>query len=156
MALNSFSVALPCPLFYISDASVLRSRMIIWDAGDQQPTKEDLFVAGLTLRSPEKAVARSDSPLPDYETSEARHKYSLHDSPSRKALGLDVKHWRVIFYALIVYIILSATIGVPIILLVRFPFCLPPHVIYHQNCRKRTKCLTSTRLSLPFGTTMTT
>jgi len=90
--------------------------MIILDAEDQRQSKEDLPVTGLTLRFPEKVVARSDSPLPDYETSEARQKFLLQSSSSRKRL--DGRLWRAILYAFVIYVILSAAIGVPIVLLV--------------------------------------
>jgi hypothetical protein len=92
--------------------------MIILDAEDQRRTKEDLPAAGLTLRFPEKAVARSDSPLPDYETSEARQKYLLQTASERKLL--DRRLLRAILYALLIYVLLSAIIGIPIILLVRY------------------------------------
>jgi hypothetical protein len=89
--------------------------MIILDPEDQRQTK-DPTVAGLTLRLPEKALARSDSPLPDYETSEARQKFLLQEASSRKIL--DGRLLRAILYALIIYVALSAMIGIPIVLLV--------------------------------------
>ena len=92
--------------------------MIILDAEDQRRSKQDLPAAGLTLRFPEKAVARSDSPLPDYETSEARQKFLLQTVSHRKIL--DAKLWRAVLYAFVIYVLLSAVIGVPIVLLVRY------------------------------------
>lgn len=96
--------------------------MIILDAEDQRRSKENSPAAGLTLRFPEKAVARSDSPLPDYETSEARQKFLLQSASEHRRL--DGRLWRAILYALVIYVLLSAVIGVPIVLLVRC--CLSP------------------------------
>lgn len=89
--------------------------MIILDAEDQRRSKENSPAAGLTLRFPEKAVARSDSPLPDYETSEARQKFLLQSASEHRRL--DGRLWRAILYALVIYVLLSAVIGVPIVLL---------------------------------------
>ncbi|KAF9051137.1 hypothetical protein BDZ89DRAFT_1005758 [Hymenopellis radicata] len=83
--------------------------MIILDQANQQAK---LDVAGPTLRFPEIAVGRSSSPLPDYETSQAQHGIttakSLHDRADRR-------FWRATLYALCIYILLSAAIGVPLL-----------------------------------------
>ncbi|RDB25483.1 hypothetical protein Hypma_007705 [Hypsizygus marmoreus] len=94
--------------------------MIILDAEDQLRTKQlrDPFLGGgPTLRFPEKAAARSNSPLPDYETSEAHQKLILKENIQRKRV--DPRLWRAILYALAIYVILSAVIGVPIIIVKR-------------------------------------
>ena len=87
--------------------------MIILDEEDQRKHFNDPY-GGLTLRYPEKAVARSDSPLPDYETSEARQKHQ--DQRSK----VDPTLWRAVSIALGIYVLLSVIIGVPIILIVRY------------------------------------
>ena len=112
--------------------------MIILDAEDQRRSKQDLPVAGLTLRLPEKAVARSDSPLPDYETSEARQKFLLQTTSNRKIL--DARLWRAILYAFVIYVLLSAVIGVPIVLLVCYFWQFDTAPLLHPlNCRKSPK-----------------
>ncbi|KAF9469906.1 hypothetical protein BDZ94DRAFT_1243520 [Collybia nuda] len=88
--------------------------MIILDEEDQRRAKQAPYTAGPTLRFPEKAAGRSDSPLPDYETSEARQQLILKHSNQRK---IDPKLWRAILYALAIYVTLSVAIGVPIIVL---------------------------------------
>ncbi|KAG5648615.1 hypothetical protein DXG03_003226 [Asterophora parasitica] len=93
--------------------------MIILDEEDQQRSKElnDPFNAGPTLRFPEKAALRSESPLPDYETSEARQKLIARARSSRKVV--DPRLWRAILIAFGIYVLLSIVIGVPIILVKR-------------------------------------
>ncbi|KAG6828214.1 hypothetical protein H0H92_008787 [Tricholoma furcatifolium] len=90
--------------------------MIILDAKDQERSKQlnDPFLGGPTLRFPEKAAARSDSPLPDYETSEAHQKLIAKElsSPRRS----DKRLWRSILYALAIYVLLTIVIVTPILL----------------------------------------
>ncbi|KAJ3989872.1 hypothetical protein F5890DRAFT_1400055 [Lentinula detonsa] len=96
--------------------------MILLDPDDQQHGKLNSYVAGPTVRLPDRVAGRS-SLLPDYETSQAQHnvpapsptsstvsfrKYSLHNS-------VDSRFWRAALYALAIYIALSVTIGVPLI-----------------------------------------
>ena len=78
--------------------------------------KDDKF-NGLTLRHPQAAYTRSNPSLllPDYETSEAQHRDVT--IPSSK-FKLDAKFWRAALIALCVYIFLTLTIAVPIIVLV--------------------------------------
>jgi hypothetical protein len=111
--------------------------MIILDAEDQRRSKQDLPVTGLTLRFPEKAVARSDSPLPDYETSEARQKFLLKIVSERKIL--DARLWRAILYAFVIYVLLSAVIGIPIVLLVRYILHLAQHPCLMSQLQKKSK-----------------
>lgn len=112
--------------------------MIILDEEDQRRTKQDPYAAGPTLRFPEKAAGRSDSPLPDYETSEARQQLILKNLPQRK---VDPRLWRAILYALAIYVTLSVAIGVPIIVLV----CSHPLIIYvpftNPRCRRNLRTL---------------
>ncbi|KAG6866720.1 hypothetical protein C0991_011379 [Blastosporella zonata] len=88
--------------------------MIILDAEEQERSKQfhDPFSGGLTLRFPEKAATRSDSPLPDYETSEAHQRLIAKEqlAPRRR----DTKLWRAILYAFGIYVVLSIVIAVPI------------------------------------------
>ncbi|KAK0461283.1 uncharacterized protein EV420DRAFT_1531262 [Desarmillaria tabescens] len=86
--------------------------MIILEEADQQ-AKLDSSVAGPTLRFPDRAVGRSSSPLPDYETSQAQHNLT----PTRKSLHsrVDARFWRATLYALVIYVVLSVVIGVPLI-----------------------------------------
>lgn len=99
--------------------------MILLDPEDQQHGKLNSYVAGPTVRLPDRVAGRS-SFLPDYETSQAQHnpsassptssiasfrKYSLHNS-------VDSRFWRAALYALAIYIALSVTIGVPLIVTV--------------------------------------
>jgi len=88
------------------------------DREDQRHTKQDPYIlgGGATLRFPEKVVGRSDSPLPDYETSEARHNPVLKKPPPKK---VDPRLLRAILYAFAIYVLLSVVIGVPIIVLKR-------------------------------------
>ncbi|KAG5638881.1 hypothetical protein H0H81_009184 [Sphagnurus paluster] len=74
-----------------------------------------LELSGPTLRVPEKAAARSYSPLPDYETSEASQKLITKELTSHK--GVDPRLWRAIIYAFAIYVLLSIVIGVPIIIM---------------------------------------
>ena len=80
-----------------------------------EPTKDDKF-NGLTLRHPQIAHTRSFPSLPDYATSEAQHRRVV-TIPSSK-FKLDAKTWRAALIALCVYIFLTLTIAVPIIVLV--------------------------------------
>lgn len=91
--------------------------MIILDKEDQQQEKSRLFVAGPTLRFPERVATRSLSPLPDYETSEAQH----HDTVNKALLRKrgDSRFWRITFVVLAIYVALSLVIGVPLIVSVR-------------------------------------
>ncbi|KAK0212862.1 hypothetical protein DFS33DRAFT_74978 [Desarmillaria ectypa] len=86
--------------------------MIILEEADQQ-VKFDSSVAGPTLRFPDRAVGRSSSPLPDYETSQAQHNLT----PTRKPLHnkVDARFWRATLYALVIYVVISVVIGVPLI-----------------------------------------
>ncbi|KAF8070639.1 hypothetical protein FPV67DRAFT_1561395 [Lyophyllum atratum] len=92
--------------------------MIILDEQDQQWSKQlqGPLSDGLTLRLPEKAAVRSDSPLPDYETSEARQKLITKEKLFK---GVDPRLWRAILYALAIYLLLSLVIGLPIVLVKR-------------------------------------
>lgn len=104
--------------------------MILLDEEGQQ-TKLDAFVAGPTLRLPDRASiasARTVTPLPDYETSQAQHIISPIKSSTRR---IDSKFWRATLYALAIYVGLSVVIGVPLIVTVsiqlrffRFPIML--------------------------------
>ncbi|KIK67198.1 hypothetical protein GYMLUDRAFT_37262 [Collybiopsis luxurians FD-317 M1] len=95
--------------------------MILLDPEDQQHRKLNSYVAGPSVvRVPDRAIGRSG--LPDYETSQAQHnsvsspisptvsfrKYSLHHT-------VDSRFWRATLYALAIYIGLTVTIGVPLI-----------------------------------------
>jgi hypothetical protein len=100
--------------------------MILLDPEDQQHGKLTSYVAGPTVRLPDRVAGRSSIILPDYETSQAQHnsvspsdssptsstisfrKYSLHNT-------VDSRFWRATLYALAIYIALSVTIGVPLI-----------------------------------------
>ncbi|PBK91460.1 hypothetical protein ARMGADRAFT_994305 [Armillaria gallica] len=85
--------------------------MIILEEADQQ-AKLDSSVAGPTLRFPDRAVGRSSSPLPDYETSQA---LQLNLATPRKS-KVDARFWRATLYALVIYVALSVVIGVPLLL----------------------------------------
>ncbi|KAJ3829950.1 hypothetical protein F5880DRAFT_1707806 [Lentinula raphanica] len=113
--------------------------MIILDPEDQQQGKSNSYVAGPTLRLPDRVAGRS-SLLPDYETSQAQHnntpsspssstisfrKYSLHNS-------VDSRFWRAALYALAIYIALSVTIGVPLIVTNK------PRIVAHVHIQKLT------------------
>lgn len=101
--------------------------MIILEEADQQ-AKLDSSVAGPTLRFPDRAVGRSSSPLPDYETSQA---LQLNLATPRKS-KVDARFWRATLYALVIYVALSVVIGVPLLLTVRlFPNNSPalPHFL---------------------------
>jgi hypothetical protein len=86
--------------------------MIILHEEDQNQAKLDSFVAGSTLRYPEKAAARSSSPLPDYEASQAQH--NRLKSPPKESKG--VRLLKATFYALAIYVTLSAVIALPIVM----------------------------------------
>lgn len=88
--------------------------MIILNGEADRQAKLDSF-SGPTIRHPERAATRSFSSLPDYDTSEAQHR-SCTKPPSTI---FDSKFWRAALYALVVYIILSAVIGIPLVVLVR-------------------------------------
>lgn len=84
-------------------------------------TKDDKF-NGPTLR-PQPAHTRSTTSttsllLPDYETSEAQHRDVTIPSSKFKIFKLDAKSWRAALLALCVYIFLTLTIAVPIVVLV--------------------------------------
>lgn len=84
-----------------------------------QPTKDKDKFNGLTLRHPQAAYTRSTSPaplLPDYDTSEAQHRDVAKLRSSK--FELDAKTWRAVLYALALYIILTVSIAVPIIIVV--------------------------------------
>lgn len=103
--------------------------MILLDPEGQQHGKLTSYVAGPTVRLPDRVAGRSSILLPDYETSQAQHnspsspdssptsstvsfrKYSLHNT-------VDSRFWRATLYALAIYIALSVTIGVPLIVTV--------------------------------------
>lgn len=86
--------------------------MIILDGEADRQAKLDSF-SGSTIRHPERATTRSFSPLPDYDTSEAQHRSTK--PPSTHIF--DSKFWRAVLYSLVVYIILSAVIGIPLVVL---------------------------------------
>ncbi|KAG5341425.1 hypothetical protein C0989_010535 [Termitomyces sp. Mn162] len=90
--------------------------MIILDVEEKESFKQihDPFLGRPTLRFPEKAASRSDSPLPDYETSEARQKLIAKEL-SAKYNRIEPRLWRAILYALLIYVLLTIVIGVPII-----------------------------------------
>lgn len=92
--------------------------MILFDDADQL-AKLDPIVAGPTLRLPDRAVGRSSSPLPDYETSQAQHERAtaVH-TPKEKT---DKRFWRATLCALCVYVVISAALGIPFIVMVRAP-----------------------------------
>lgn len=104
--------------------------MIILEEADQQ-AKLDSSVAGPTLRFPDRAVGRSSSPLPDYETSQAlQHNLTT----PRKSLHskVDARFWRATLYALVIYVALSVVIGVPLLVTVRlFPDDSPASPHFH-------------------------
>lgn len=112
---------------FVPRRSVPSSKMIILDEEDQRKNFNDPY-GGLTLRYPEKAVARSDSPLPDYETSEARQKHK-----DRKKV--DPTLWRAVFISLGIYILLSVVIGVPIVVLVCYSVGLLHWVVQFSPSR---------------------
>jgi len=103
------------PTSFLSFVHESSSRMIILDGEADRQAKLDSF-SGPTIRHPERASTRSFSPLPDYDTSEAQHR-SFTKPPSTHIF--DSKFWRAVLYALVVYIILSAVIGIPLVVLVR-------------------------------------
>ncbi|KAG6837487.1 hypothetical protein H0H93_008412 [Arthromyces matolae] len=90
--------------------------MIILDSEEQERSKllNDPFFEGPTLRFPEKAVARSDSPLPDYETSEARQKLIIKELSARPK-SVETRLWRAILYSFGIYVLLTIAIAIPII-----------------------------------------
>jgi hypothetical protein len=103
-------------------ASLLSAEMILLDPEDQQHDKLNLYVAGPTLRLPDAVAGRPSGLLPDYDSSQRQHnsvssptsstisfrKYSLHNT-------VDSRFWRAMLYALAIYIALSVTVGVPLI-----------------------------------------
>ncbi|KAJ8584338.1 hypothetical protein M405DRAFT_747191 [Rhizopogon salebrosus TDB-379] len=96
---------------------------MIIDEDDLLKSK-DPPVATPTLRYPERAAGRRPfSPLPDYETSQAlaltdfNNNDSLitfHNPPPKRRI-LDSKFWKAAIVALVLYIFLTITIGIPII-----------------------------------------
>ncbi|KAG6920289.1 hypothetical protein DXG01_005058 [Tephrocybe rancida] len=86
---------------------------VVLDAEEQERSKQfhDHFSGGPTLRFPEKAAARSYSPLPDYETSEAHQKLIKKELPTKR---VDPRLWRAVVYAFGIYVALSILIAVPI------------------------------------------
>jgi hypothetical protein len=96
---------------------------MIIDEDDLLKSK-DPPVATPTLRYPERAAGRRPfSPLPDYETSQAlaltdfNNNDSLitfHNPPPKRRI-LDSKFWKAAIVALTLYIFLTITIGIPII-----------------------------------------
>ncbi|PFH53806.1 hypothetical protein AMATHDRAFT_1032 [Amanita thiersii Skay4041] len=94
--------------------------MIILDEHEELPVKFDSFVAGSTVRYPDRAVGRPSSPLPDYEASEAQHRRTIKDLQSQskpRRRILDSRILRATFYALAVYVAVSVIIAVPIVVL---------------------------------------
>ena len=96
--------------------------MIILDEEDHQ-VKFDAIVAGSTVRYPDKVVGRSSTSLPDYEASEAQHRLIIGDPQSLpKKTRRNTRILKATFYALAVYVALSAVIVLPLVLVVAFPF----------------------------------
>lgn len=89
--------------------------MIILDEQEEHQVKFDSFALE-TVRYPEKALGRSSSPLPDYEASEAQHQLDIKNlyPPRKKQAGGRIL--KATFYALAIYVALSAVIALPIIL----------------------------------------
>ena len=106
---------LPTTNFVIAASTNDQSFIMIILEEAAEPSKDDKF-NGLTLRHPQTAYTRSTpSLLPDYETSEAQQRDITRPSSKFK---LDAKSWRAALIALCVYIFLTLTIAVPIIVLV--------------------------------------
>lgn len=98
--------------------------MIILDPEDQQPSKSFGFVAGPTLRAPER-VSTNGSPLPDYETSQAQHwQPPVLPPPKPPAPRYLSKFWRITLYVLVIYVALTIAIGVPLIVTVSVEWIL--------------------------------
>ncbi|KIY74415.1 hypothetical protein CYLTODRAFT_416251 [Cylindrobasidium torrendii FP15055 ss-10] len=93
--------------------------MIILD--EPQQTKYD--PAGPTLRAPDPALGCSSSPLPDYATSQAQASQTQFVLPSLSRPTVptswrkDRRFWKAMLYAFVVYIVLSAAIGIPLLVL---------------------------------------
>jgi len=92
--------------------------MIILDEEDH--VKFDALVAGSTVRYPDKAVGRSSTSLPDYDASEAQHRLILQSSSNKTR---NARILKATFYALAIYVALSAVIVLPVVLVVTF-LCL--------------------------------
>jgi len=107
--------------------------MIILDPADQHPTKVSGFVAGPTLRAPER-VSTNGSPLPDYETSQAQHWHPVPPLPKPSSQSKPLsRFWRITLYVLAVYVALTIAIGVPLIVTVSFDFQLNVSPISHSG-----------------------
>lgn len=92
--------------------------MIILD--EEEHVKFDAVVAGSTVRYPDKAVGRSLSSLPDYEASEAQHRLIIRNLQSSSKKTRNARILKTTFYALAIYIALSAVIVLPVLLVVTF------------------------------------
>ncbi|KAF8315969.1 hypothetical protein F5887DRAFT_953166 [Amanita rubescens] len=88
--------------------------MIILDEEDH--VKFDALVAGSTVRYPDKAVGRSLSSLPDYESSEAQHRLIIRNLQSSSKKTRNARILKATFYALAIYVALSAVIVLPVVL----------------------------------------
>ncbi|KAF9010510.1 hypothetical protein BDQ17DRAFT_1346349 [Cyathus striatus] len=86
--------------------------MILLDELDQKP-KHDSF-SSPTLRHPQRAYARTASPLPDYDTSQAYQKLLTKPAARKRS---NSKFWKAVLYAFLVYLILTIAIAVPLIVL---------------------------------------
>jgi hypothetical protein len=105
---------------YFTSTNDQKVIMIILEEVAERP-KDDKF-NGLTLRNPQAAYTRSSSLLlPDYDTSEAQHREAT--IPPSSKFKLDARTWRAVLFALCLYIFLTVTIAVPIIVLAS-PFLL--------------------------------
>ena len=94
--------------------------MIILDVEEDHSVKID--VAGSTIRYPDKVAARSSSPLPDYEASEAQHRLVIRNLQSSTKKTTNTRVLKATFYALAIYVALSAVIVLPLVL-VRSALC---------------------------------
>ena len=98
--------------------------MIILDEEDHQ-VKFDALVAGSTVRYPDKAVGRSSTSLPDYDASEAQHRLIIGNPQSLpKKTQRNTRILKATFYALAIYVALSAVIVLPLVLVVAPSLCL--------------------------------
>lgn len=112
--------------------------MIVLDNQDPQDAKSSLApVAGPTVRRPDRVFGGSTPSLvlPDYETSQAIELEALHllRSPSSSASSIHrykrasvrqwipSRFWRIMFYVMILYVVLTLAIGVPLLVLVSGP-----------------------------------
>lgn len=97
--------------------------MIVLDEEDQQHLKP-FASSGPTLRLPERAADHPTSLLlPDYETSQALHDSSHLDKTPRRLRrrrrALDSQFCKASLAALVVYIVITISVGLPFILRVR-------------------------------------